>query len=212
MVRLSLSLTRTRAPHAATESAAPLPLRPSSYIQRKRSGSVDPEVQNPLAPRSSSRWVRLQQEAHGLRTQKFAQERAAVTMLVTKLSGGAGKLTFDQIKNMYKSFKSMDTDKSGDVDYNEFTKGMGLVDSAAARTMFQSFDLDSSGAIDMHEFIDLLAAYAHLDDTALGTGKEDRLRAISVEVDQEEEEKAQTMPAKPEKAQQKKEDDKARGG
>ncbi|KAF4750803.1 hypothetical protein FOZ62_003486 [Perkinsus olseni] len=54
---------------------------------------------------------------------------------------------------MYKLFKEVDTDNSGELDIDEFTQMFPGEDAALVRRMFDLFDTDGSGTIELKEFV-----------------------------------------------------------
>jgi serine/threonine-protein phosphatase 2B regulatory subunit len=118
------------------------PPRPSQSGQpAKVSKKLEMETQNQKA-----------QEDKKIRTQ-------SVEGLVTKLSGGIGKIKPSQIKKVYKRFQDIDVDGSGSIDYAEFIQALGMEDNMISRRMFEVFDMDGSNSIELKEFIVVLSRY-----------------------------------------------------
>ena len=59
----------------------------------------------------------------------------------------------DALKNVYKQFLAVDTDKSGLVDINEFCRLLRVERSQFVERLFGMFDTDKSGTIDLKEFV-----------------------------------------------------------
>ncbi|NIN37088.1 MAG: EF-hand domain-containing protein [Gammaproteobacteria bacterium] len=68
------------------------------------------------------------------------------------------ELDQDQIEEMKESFDYFDTDKNGQIDFNEFVQFMGVLDSEMSNEEmevgFDIIDSDNNGAIDFDEFMD----------------------------------------------------------
>eukprot|EP00930_Biecheleria_cincta_P070892 TRINITY_DN5846_c0_g1_i1.p1 TRINITY_DN5846_c0_g1~~TRINITY_DN5846_c0_g1_i1.p1 ORF type:complete len:275 (+),score=71.11 TRINITY_DN5846_c0_g1_i1:69-893(+) len=161
------------------------PMSAASPRKKAQQARLESEVQNALLHDRSPNWSKFGAEAHGWRNQKSVRQKAAVNTLISALCPGGGKLDREQIKRLYKSVKQFDKDDSGDIDYEEFIQGLNLKDSNASRLMFQALDLDGSGTICYDELIEMIAKYAPVGKAALGTKREDRLRAFLKQADEE---------------------------
>lgn len=101
-----------------------------------------------------------QQQIAQMESEKKASDRGkSVEGLVTKLSGGIGKIKPSQIKKVYKRFQEIDVDGSGSIDYTEFIQALGMEDNTISKQMFRVFDMDGSGTIELKEFIVVLSRY-----------------------------------------------------
>eukprot|EP00930_Biecheleria_cincta_P094066 TRINITY_DN84823_c0_g1_i1.p1 TRINITY_DN84823_c0_g1~~TRINITY_DN84823_c0_g1_i1.p1 ORF type:complete len:263 (+),score=44.79 TRINITY_DN84823_c0_g1_i1:61-849(+) len=166
---------------------------PTATARELGPGYKNREVRNALNHDRCSIWDRLLQnkEAHSLKTLKYAQHKAATTMLIKCLSGGAGKMSRAQIKRIYTSLKSLDVDGSGDIDYHEFIAGLDMEDTATAKKMFKDLDRNGDGAISVMEIVELISGFASVEETDMpGTTDEQRLKSIVEEVEAEQQKTA----------------------
>ena len=62
-------------------------------------------------------------------------------------------LNNEALKKIYKQFLAVDTDKSGMVDINEFTRLLRVERSPFVERLFSMFDSDKTGLIDLKEFV-----------------------------------------------------------
>lgn len=59
----------------------------------------------------------------------------------------------DALKKVYKQFLAVDSDKSGQVDINEFCRLLRVERSQFVERLFGMFDTDKTGTIDLKEFV-----------------------------------------------------------
>lgn len=83
----------------------------------------------------------------------------------------------ESIKKAYKRFQAADKDKSGLVDYTEFTEMLQVDPSPQCESLFQLYDYDKTGQIDAREFLIAVSNYT-------GAGKEDKLKFAFMVFDQ----------------------------
>ncbi|RKP29198.1 EF-hand [Metschnikowia bicuspidata] len=66
----------------------------------------------------------------------------------------------DEIDRLRKRFMKLDSDRSGEIERNEFLSIPGISANALASRLMDVFDLDSDGKIDFHEFLTGLSTFS----------------------------------------------------
>ena len=59
----------------------------------------------------------------------------------------------EELKKLYSRYKSLDDDKSGELDINEFLRIPELAQNPLVKRVFNIFDEDGNGLVSFEEFI-----------------------------------------------------------